>query len=51
MNNIASLGACSNISLFCTQAVLRLRKRATLMVVSVSAFFAISWGGDTLLHT
>ena len=51
MSNIASLGACSNISLFCTQAVLRLRKRATLMVVSVSAFFAISWGGDTLLHT
>ena len=50
MSNIASLGACSNVSLFCTQAVLRLRKRVTLMVVYVSAFFAISWGGDTVLH-
>ena len=50
MSNIASLGACSNVSLFCTQAVLRLRKRVTLMVVTVGAFFAISWGGDTLLH-
>ena len=51
MSNIASLGACSNVALFCTQAVLRLRKRVTLMVVSVSAIFVISWGGDTLLHT
>ena len=51
MSNIASLGACSNVSLFCIlQAVLRLRKRVTLMVVTVSVFFAISWGGDTLLH-
>ena len=36
--------------LFCTQTVLRLRKRVTLMVVSVSAIFVISWGGDTVLH-
>ena len=50
MSNIASLGACSNVALFCTQTVLRLRKRVTLMVVYVSAFFAISWGGDTVLH-
>ena len=50
MSNIASLGACSNVALFCTQAVLRLRKRVTLMVVSVSAIFVISWGGDTVLH-
>ena len=43
-------GACSNVSLFCTQTALRFRKRVTLMVVSVSAIFVISWGGDTVLH-
>ncbi|CAH3037016.1 unnamed protein product [Porites lobata] len=32
------------------RTVLRLRKRVTLMVVSVSAIFVISWGGDTVLH-
>ena len=35
---------------FCTQAVLRLRKRATLMVVSISAILVISWGADGILH-
>ena len=35
---------------FCTQAVLRLKKRATLMVVSISAILVISRGADGILH-
>ena len=35
---------------FCTQGVLRLRKRVTLMVVTVSAILVISWGADVILH-
>ena len=35
---------------FCTQGVLRLRKRVTLMVVSISAILVISWGADGILH-
>lgn len=32
------------------QGVLRLRKRVTLMVVTVSAILVISWGADAILH-
>ncbi|KAM7432957.1 hypothetical protein ABFA07_016700 [Porites harrisoni] len=32
------------------QGVLRLRKRVTLMVVTVSAILVISWGADSILH-
>ena len=35
---------------FCTQGVLRLRKRVTLMVVTISAILVISWGADGILH-
>ena len=35
---------------FCTQGVLKVRKRVTLMVVSVSAIFAIFFGTDMTLH-
>ena len=38
------------MDLFCTQGVLRLRKRVTLMVVTVSAILVISWGADGILH-
>ena len=36
--------------LFCIQGVLALRKRVTLMVVSISAILVISWGADGILH-
>ena len=36
--------------LFCTQGVLRLRKRATLTAVTISAILVISWGADGILH-
>ena len=35
---------------FCTQGVLRLRKRVTLMVVTISTILVISWGADGILH-
>ena len=35
---------------FCTQGVLRLRKRVTLMVVTISTIVVISWGADGILH-
>ena len=35
---------------FCTQGVLRLRKRVTLMVVTITAILVISWGADGILH-
>ena len=38
------------MDLFCTQGVLRLRKRVTLMVVSISTILVISWGTDGILH-
>ena len=38
------------MDLFCTQGVLRLRKRVTLMVVTVSTILVISWGADGILH-
>ena len=38
------------MDLFCTQGVLRLRKRVTLMVVSISTILVISWGADGILH-
>ena len=38
------------MDLFCTQGVLRLRKRVTVMVVSISAILVISWGADGILH-
>ena len=38
------------MDLFCTQGVLRLRKRVTLMVVSITAILVISWGADGILH-
>ena len=38
------------MDLFCTQGVLRLRKRATLMVVTISTIVVISWGADGILH-
>ena len=34
----------------CTQVVLKMRKRVTLMVVTVSAIFIICWGTDEVLH-
>ena len=34
----------------CTQGVLKVRKRVTLMVVTVSVIFVISWGTDRSLH-
>ena len=36
--------------LFCTQGVLRLRKRATLTAVTISAILVISWGAEGILH-
>ena len=33
-----------------TQGVLKIRKRVTLMVVTVSAIFGISWGTHSILH-
>ena len=38
------------MDLFCTQGVLRLRKRVTLMVVTITAILVISWGADEILH-
>ena len=38
------------MDLFCTQGVLRLRKRVTLMVVTISTILVISWGTDGILH-
>ena len=38
------------MDLFCTQGVLRLRKRVTLMVVSITTILVISWGADGILH-
>ena len=38
------------MDLFCTQGVLRLRKRVTLMVVTISTILVISWGADGTLH-
>ena len=35
---------------FCTQGVLRLRKRATLTAVTITAILVISWGADGILH-
>ena len=34
----------------CTQGVLKVRKRVTLMVVTVSAIFVICWGPDHIFH-
>ena len=34
----------------CTQGVLKVRKRVTLMVVTVSAIFGICWATDSILH-
>ena len=34
----------------CTQVVLKVRKRVTLMVVAVSALFGICWPTDVILH-
>ena len=34
----------------CTQSVLKVRKRVTLIVVTVSVIFVISWGTDRILH-
>ena len=36
--------------LFCIQGVLRLRKRATLTAVTISAILVISWGAEGILH-
>ena len=33
-----------------TQGVLKIRKKVTLMVVTVSAIFEISWGTHSILH-
>ena len=38
------------ITSVCTQGVLKVRKRVTLMVVTVSAIFVICWGTDEALH-
>ena len=34
----------------CTQGVLKVRKRVTLMVVTVSTIYVLSWGTDIILH-
>ena len=34
----------------CTQGVLKVRKRVTLMVMTVSTIFVICWGTDIILH-
>ena len=36
--------------LFCIQGVIRLRKRATLTAVTISAILVISWGAEGILH-
>ena len=36
--------------LFCIQGVMRLRKRATLTAVTISAILVISWGAEGILH-
>ena len=36
---------------FCTQGVLKMRRRVSLMVVTVSAMFAVSWGADGIVHS
>ena len=36
---------------FCTQGVLKVRRRVSLMVVTVSAMFAASWGADGIVHS
>ena len=36
---------------FCTQGVLKVRRRVSLMVVTVSAMFAASWGADGIAHS
>ena len=38
------------MDLFCTQGVLRLRKRVTLTAVTITAILVISWGADGILH-
>ena len=38
------------MDLFCIQGVLRLRKRATLTAVTISAVLVISWGAEGILH-
>ena len=36
---------------FCTEGVLKMRRRVSLMVVTVSAMFAVSWGADGIVHS
>ena len=50
ITHIVHLGNLWFMDLFCTQGVLRLRKRVTLMVVTVSTILVISWGADGILH-
>ena len=37
--------------LFLTQGVLKVRKRVTLMIITVSAIFGITWLPDIMIHT
>ena len=38
------------MAFLCTQGVSKVRKRVTLMVVTVSVMFGICWGTDEALH-
>ena len=48
---IVSLCYLRSNELFCTQGVLKVRRRVSLMVVTVSAMFAASWGADGMVHS
>lgn len=50
-SRIVSLCYLRSNELFCTQGVLKMRKRVSLMVVTVSAMFAASWGADGIVHS
>ena len=38
------------VPFFCAQGVLKMRKRVTLMAVTISVIFVISWGTDGIVH-
>ena len=50
MTYIVHLGNLWFTHLFCIQGVLRLRKRATLTAVTITAILVISWGAEGILH-
>ena len=38
------------IAFLCIQGVLKMRKRVTLMVITISVIFAVSWSTHSILH-